>query len=155
MSYIVGWQPVAFWTLIGAAAAAEVFLSLLEERWGPDPRLSAKLSVRAHQACAGLRQHARRFPIGVPAAFLWGGLEAWLGGRERRALRLWRRAIDAAERLRMPYERACAHLEIGRHLPVGEGDRRSQLELAARLFERLGAVRDLARTRAELAGGRA
>jgi tetratricopeptide (TPR) repeat protein len=149
LSYIARTSPIAYWTQQGMAATAEVFLTLAESR-GYD---GAPFVERAVFACRGLRQYARRFPLGRAHAHLWSGLLAWLRGRRRRARTLWQRAIDAGETLRMPYERARAHLEIGRHLDVGDAERRRHLHDAAELFEKLGAATDLARARAELERG--
>jgi tetratricopeptide (TPR) repeat protein len=154
LSYIVRTAPVAYWTQQGMAATAEVFLTLLEtgghDRFG-SPILLMNRSVLA---CRRLRQFARRFPLGRPYAQLWSGLLASVRGRRRRAMHLWQRAIEVAERLHTPYERGRAHLEIGRHLGVeGNGRRRYHLDQAVDLFERLGATTDLARARAELERG--
>jgi len=51
----------------------------------------------------------------------------------------------------MPYERARAAFEIGRHLPAHTDGRRHHLRQAVDLFEKLGAAADLARARAALA----
>jgi hypothetical protein len=59
--------------------------------------------------------------------------------------------VRAAERLRMPYELARAHYELGRHLagtarsPLGL-DRAGHLERAAAGFRAAGCTADLRRT---------
>jgi eukaryotic-like serine/threonine-protein kinase len=144
--YIRAMNPVAYWTVHAIAATAEVFLTLREER-GVE---GGTLDRRVHDAVAAMRRFARRFPVGQPAAFLLRGHAEWISEHHRRAHGLWRRAADRAERLGMPYERARAHLEIGRHLSLGADDRIHHLHQAADLFEKLGCVTDLARTGAEL-----
>jgi hypothetical protein len=47
----------------------------------------------------------------------------------------------------MPYEAACAHTEIGRHLPADAPARREHLGKAAALFEQIGSTWDLTRVR--------
>jgi tetratricopeptide (TPR) repeat protein len=148
LSYIGRAAPVSYFTQQGMAATAEVFLALAERRKDPTRLLLMK---SAALACQRLRQFARNFALGRPHALVWSGLLAWEQGRRRRALRLWRRAIATAEHLRTPYERGCAHLEMGRHLDASA--RRYHLDQAAAIFEKLNAVADLARVRAELERG--
>jgi hypothetical protein len=64
-------------------------------------------------------------------------------------MRRWKRCIALAESLGTPYERARAHLEIGRHLPDAP-ERRRHLEEAVRLLGEQRAVRDLAVAQAAL-----
>jgi tetratricopeptide (TPR) repeat protein len=146
LSYIARAAPVSYFTQQGMAATAEVFLTLVERRRGVPTQLA--LLKSAAVACRRLRQFARNFPLGRPHALVWSGVLAWEEGRRRRALRLWRRAIATAERLRTPYERGRAHLELGRHLEASE--RRYHLDQAADVFEKLSAVGDLALVRVEL-----
>jgi len=154
LSYIARTAPVAYWTQQGMAATAEVFLTLFERGQGERFGSPVRLMRRSALACKRLEQFARRFPLGRPHAHLWSGLLAWLQGRRRRALRLWQRSVASAERLRTPYERGRAHLEIGRHLGgEADGRRRYHLDQAADLFEKLGAAAELARARAELERG--
>ena len=155
LAYIVGVTPVAYWTLQGMAATAEVFLSLYEGASERDGRLRSALARRARGACRGLRRYRRRMALGGPHTFLWCGLRAWLRGRRSRAFRLWRRSLTLAEALQMPYERARAAFEIGRHLAPDADGRRHHLHQAADLFERLGAAADLERARRELSTGEA
>jgi tetratricopeptide (TPR) repeat protein len=149
VSHLLATAPVVYYMQNATAATAEVFLSLLEAR-GPSSSREP-LAIRAHQACLSLRRFARRFPVGRPFACLWDGLLAWLDGRPRRAMRLWQRALTLAERLDTPYERARAHLEIGRHLPPDAVERRRHLNEAVTLLEQLGCAPDLERARAALA----
>ncbi|MGH3875892.1 MAG: hypothetical protein ACRDSK_02500 [Actinophytocola sp.] len=63
----------------------------------------------------------------------------------RAAKRLWVRAVREADRLGMPYERACAHHELGRHLEPGERsalglDQATHLARAIAGYEAVGAV---------------
>jgi hypothetical protein len=151
----LGWirrtQPIVNYSLEGYAAAAGTFLALWERggfRWGFEQR---ELECRARQACAALRRFARIFPIGRPRSWLCQGLAQWLSGHPARAHRSWRRGLAESERLAMPYEQARAHLEIGRHLEVGDPLRQSHLTRAEEMFTRLGAAPDLARVREALA----
>jgi hypothetical protein len=64
-----------------------------------------------------LRPH---HPHGPPRARLCQGAWQELEGRRRAALRSWARAVEAAERLAMPWELASGQLQLGRHLGPGE-----------------------------------
>jgi hypothetical protein len=141
---------VAYWTQQGLAATAEVFLTLLEATSGSDPRGRSRLVPRARSACAGLRRYARRFPLGRAHAALWLGTWASLSGSPRRAIRLWRRAIETATRLDTPYEGGRAHLEIARRSPPDAVDRGHHLHQAIDIFTKLGAVADLARAQTQV-----
>jgi len=146
LSHILATSPILYGAQGGLAATAEVFLSLLETGGEMRPMLERP----THQAVMALRRFASHNLLARPYAELWGGLEAWLHGRRARALRLWRRAIAAGERLRTPYEVARAHLEIGRHLDPGDPERERHLAEAAERFARLGCVVERERASVEL-----
>jgi tetratricopeptide (TPR) repeat protein len=153
LSFVASSQPVGYWLQNSSSALAEVLLSLLERHWLGSGGSHVALARQARQAVRNLRRFARRFPMGRPAALLWAGLLAWLGGHRRLALRRWQRAVDLASQLGMPYELGRAHLEIGRHLPHGTPARLRHLEDAAVIFRRLDAATDVARVQREIDGG--
>jgi tetratricopeptide (TPR) repeat protein len=153
--HIRSMKPVAYWTQPALAGAAEVLLALREAQWGPTAALRASVELRAAEAVIAMRRFAWHFPLGRPHAALWNGLAAWLAGRRRRAFRCWTRTTALAEQLGTPYERARAHLEIGRHLPLEAADRRHHLYQAEDLLARLGCVTDVARVRDVIALGNA
>jgi hypothetical protein len=151
LSHLRGTSPVIYYLQHGIAATADVFLSLLEQRGTRPAALDKPLELRAAEASASMRRYGRRFPLCRPHQWIGEGRRAWLQGHPRRAMRYWRRAIVLSERLQTPYERALAHLEIGRHLPLGANDRRHHLDQASELFERLGCAGDVARARSAAA----
>jgi tetratricopeptide (TPR) repeat protein len=151
LSHLLATSPVIYYMQHGVAATADVFLSLLEAGATRPAAVNKALRLRARQACASMRAYGRRFPLCRPHQWIGEGRRAWLQGHRRRAMRYWRRAITLGERLRMPYERALAHLEIGRHLPLEANDRRHHLHQAAEIFERLGCAGEVARARDALA----
>ncbi len=146
-------EPVGYWMQQGTAGVAEVLLTLLEERWPgvPEPAL---LRRQARAAVGATRAYARRFPLGKPPMLLWQGTLAWVSGHERRAWRLWTRALELSQRLRMPYEHARAHLELGRHEPPEAPARAQHLEAAIQEFEQLGCCVEGARSQRLLSSGR-
>jgi hypothetical protein len=62
---------------------------------------------------------------------------------------MWRKSLAVAERLKIPHEIGLAHSVLGQHA-AGQ-DRHVLLQRAAEIFERLGAVHDLAQARRALA----
>jgi tetratricopeptide (TPR) repeat protein len=145
--------PVAYWMQTTLAATTEVLWSLLERRWRPNASVTATLPVRANHALRALRRFARRFPLGRPHAALWQGLASSVRGHPKSALRHWHRAIALGERYGTGYERARAHLEIGRHLAMDALDRRQHLHRAEELFLALGCPTDAARASALVTAG--
>jgi hypothetical protein len=137
-------RPVAYWTLDGIVAAAEAALTLWEAGGGPAEAKRAEQAVRGIEAFSGV------FPIGKPAALLWRGLIEQLSGRPEKARKVWDRCITTAARLAMPYEEGRAYLEIGRHLPLRDPERRSYLTRAMAIFAQLGTTPDRARAQEAL-----
>jgi hypothetical protein len=142
------------YALEGHAGVPEVCLALLEDgdagTAGLDP---AELRATAAAALRRLRRYARTFPMARPRALVCAGWAARLAGRAGAARRAWVRAVREAERLRMPYELARAHYELGRHLAPGERsplglDRAGHLDLALAGFRAAGCGADLRRARA-------
>jgi eukaryotic-like serine/threonine-protein kinase len=123
---------------------AEVALALGER--GHDPAVAA-------EACGRLRSFSTGCPVVTARALRAGGLQLWLAGRRPKAVRAWRRSLDSARRLDLPYDEAMAHLELGRHLrapettPGGWG-RDEHLARARELFTALGTGPALARASA-------
>jgi tetratricopeptide (TPR) repeat protein len=150
LGLLVALQPVGYWIQQHMAGVAEVLLTLIETGWINPGGRRASLERQGRQAVGVVRRFAHRIPMGRPAALIWGGLLAWIAGHRRLAMRRWRRAIDAATRLRMPYEIGRAHLEIARHLSPDAPARLGHLDQAAAVFQRLGCPADLLRVQAEL-----
>ena len=112
-------RPMANFNMEGYAATAEVFLTLWEQSvqtFGSAPR---PLRAQAHTACKSLRQFARVFPMAQPRAWAWWGWLQYLSRRPRQARSSWRAAMWHAQELKMPFEEALIHREIGRHAGPG------------------------------------
>jgi tetratricopeptide (TPR) repeat protein len=130
------------YTLEAHAGIPEVCLALLQAGGAP----GAEMAELRATAAAGLRRlegFARTFPMARPRAWLCQGAWQALEGRRRPALRSWARAVEAAERLAMPWELAWGQLELGRHLGPGERapgglDGPALLERAEASFEAMG-----------------
>jgi hypothetical protein len=99
--------------LLEYTCLAEVFLTLAEL----DP---ANYQSDARSACKRLGRFARVFPLASPAHEVWTGLEHWLSGRERKALKKWLRCVEHADQMEMPYFVGLAHYQIARRLGEGQ-----------------------------------
>ncbi len=135
--------PTVFSTLWGYQGCAEVYLELWAEAVANAAPERAELGQRVREMAGRLRTFSWVFPIGRPAARLFAGRVAWLGGRQRRALRLLRRSLVEAEELKMPFEQARAHAELGRRLSADGSRRAYHLDAARRIFAELGAAGEL------------
>jgi predicted ATPase/DNA-binding SARP family transcriptional activator len=136
------------------AGIAEVCLALLEQDGGSAAAVDeAELRATSAAGVRRLRRYARTFPMARPRALICLGWSRWLDGRQGAARRAWARAVREAERLRMPYELARAHHELGRHLAAGERsplglDRAGHLERALAGFQAAGCGADRRRVQA-------
>jgi class 3 adenylate cyclase/tetratricopeptide (TPR) repeat protein len=135
--------PVAVHILEGYAGVAEVYMDL----WAAGDHAAAR---PARQARAALRRFAQAFPMARPRAWLYEGRAAHHLGRQRRALAVWHKSLQTAERLVMPYEQGRAHYELGRHLPPGDPARHAHLTRACEIYAGIGASYELAHTQAAM-----
>jgi class 3 adenylate cyclase len=128
-----GLRPSYFGTFLGYVGPADVYFQLWEGQYAlGDHRERA---IEAHER---LRRFARVFPIGRPRYRQLQGRRAWLLGRHGRAKRAFAAAVASAEALRMPYEAALAHLELGRRLDSSDPERVHHLERSQEIFRSIG-----------------
>jgi class 3 adenylate cyclase/tetratricopeptide (TPR) repeat protein len=126
-------RPTSFSTLTGLGGIVESLLELWSlARLGRIPHDTRLLERDAKAALDALGRYARIFPIGTPEFLLRRGHHQRILGRKRRALSLWRKALAAAERLRMPYEEAKAALAIAHVSADDEAEAR-----ALAIFDRI------------------
>jgi predicted ATPase/DNA-binding SARP family transcriptional activator len=136
------------YTLEAHAGIPEVCLALLQGGGAPGPE-AAELRATAAAGLRRLDRYGRAFPMARPRARLCLGAWRELEGHRPQAVRSWAAAVDAAERLAMPWEAATGRLELGRHLAPGERgpggqDRDALLERAAAGFAAMGCHADAA-----------
>lgn len=103
-------------------------------------REAAVLARKVRRLVRGLKGWANWYPIGTAAAHLYEGRYRAARGQHRAARRAFSRALAAAQRLRLPWHQAQAHLEIGKLVGSGPvAERRAHLETARDLFRVTGA----------------
>ncbi len=139
------WPPSTFYTFEAYAGLPVVYMGLWKagERGQIEPPEYETFQELAWKACVSLHGFARVFPMARPRAWLWQGTYEWRAGKPVTARKGWRKSLDYAERLDMPYDQGLTHFEIGRHLPKDDPDQLDHLNQAAQLFSKLGAVCDL------------
>jgi tetratricopeptide (TPR) repeat protein len=148
--------PTASLLMENYSAVAEVCLALWERDDLPDDKTTenvkdavAKVAMRGIKA---LHKFAGTFPIGKARAWLWEGMFEWMLEKPRQAEDAWKKSLQLAQDMAMPYDEALAHYQIGRHLEPNDPQRREHLKRAAEIFGRLGAAGDLEMTQAFLEG---
>jgi tetratricopeptide (TPR) repeat protein len=141
-------RPSAPYAIDGYSTVVEVFLSLWESASRPEEHKEALHMAR--RALRHLEAFARVFPVGRPRYWLWKGWAEWLAGNRSRAQRSWQQSVSLAARLKMPYEEALAHYEIGRHLTPSDQVRSQHLDRACALFSQLSAAYDWAHAKLAL-----
>jgi predicted ATPase/DNA-binding SARP family transcriptional activator len=142
------------YTIEAHAGVPEVCLALLQGGGAPGAE-AAEVRATVATGLRRLERYSRAFPMARPRARLCLGSWQELEGRRRQAVRSWSGAVQAAERLAMPWELASGQRELGRRLAPGERgpgglDRDALLERAAAGFEAMGCRAD---TEAEAAPG--
>jgi hypothetical protein len=95
-----GKPTTLYYTLWGLAAIPEVYLELWAAMEDPGKRLRG----RAEKACKILGAFGRMFPVAVPRARISQGRLAWLGGKKKKARRLWAQGLEQARALGIPGE---------------------------------------------------
>jgi class 3 adenylate cyclase/tetratricopeptide (TPR) repeat protein len=113
---------------------AEITRVLLEASAFNPNETSQRLAERATRS---LGRMARRLPIARPRASMARAVLLARRGRKRAARRRFRKAIELAEAMAMPYERALIMRELG--LALGD---RAVTETAAEALMALGALED-------------
>jgi hypothetical protein len=137
--------PTGYYLLSGYAGAAEVYLRLWEAGGlaGSDEKTLAR---EARRACRWLRWFALFFPIGRPHAALWQGVLEWQRAKPTSAVRAWRRGLEQADKLGMPFVAARIHAELGRRLAPDHPSKQTHLDRARELLARLEAVDHMAQS---------
>ncbi len=133
---IIQSPPTSSWLLQHYAAVTRMFLTMWQENSAA--QYIVKIVEMARQMCRVMGRFARTFPMAQPRAALCLGLLELLEGKADKAYQKWQAGLDAARSLKMPYDEALLHLEIGRNLPQHS----AHLQQARAIFQQLGAAYD-------------
>lgn len=107
-------SPSAVAAFEGYGGIAETLLSLWEASGASDARRVAL------DGCGAFHRYAGIFPIAVARDCYYQGRGAWKQGRHRKALAIWRRGVETAARLKMPYDEALNRRMLGLNMPGAE-----------------------------------
>jgi class 3 adenylate cyclase/tetratricopeptide (TPR) repeat protein len=130
--------------LLERSALAELYLQLLEaDRGNRALRVSVQRSLKA------LHAYSRVFSIGRPLTAVRQGTFFWLEGKQEKAIKAWRQALEFSNNLKAPYYQGLAHASLGLY-STDSAERQSHLQQARELLRQVNAVRDL--TRLECSG---
>lgn len=121
------------------AAVSQTYITIWEQRGG-----NTAVQQKLARSIKALNRFARHHPIGKPRSLTYAGKEAWLRGNKRKAFRLWRKAIKAANQKEMRYEQGLAHWMVTAHLDPTAADRDAYLTVAKQRFAEIGAQWELA-----------
>lgn len=133
---IRGNLPTVFSTVAGYVGVAEVYLTRWELSLRDNPRQSPEAKKAALAAVRALRMFAISIPIGWPAYHRLHGEGLRIARKPQAARRAYRRGIEAARKLRMPYEEALLHAELLR-VEEFSAQRLAHLTSAERIFDEL------------------
>jgi tetratricopeptide (TPR) repeat protein len=96
-------------------------------------RLSSEDLALARRLIATFRKFVRIIRLARPRLQLWIGVLDWHTGRPSTARRAWKRALEGARRIGLPFDEALTHFWIGRCSADAEGA--SHLAEAVRAFQ--------------------
>jgi serine/threonine protein kinase/tetratricopeptide (TPR) repeat protein len=141
-----GLSHFSFFQTRGLECMCEVFLELLE-RSDTAGASRPDLLASAVSAVGLLQRFARAFPVTRPHALTLAGRLEYVRGQAASAMVVWVRAMNLAERLEMPYEKARTQFQMARRMEPDERqagrDRLEHLAEARIVFQRLKASHDL------------
>lgn len=131
-------------------------LELASKTQERSPAERALMDQRVRQALLRMVQFAVRFPIGWPHVFLGAGRYLGQQGQHRLALRVLAAGLPIARRYGMRYDEGLLHLWLatlgvrGGNAPLSAAEQDLHIASACRIFQALGAARDLAAAQALL-----
>ena len=138
-------SPTVYSMDIGFTAVAEVYFRSWEKALqDPDGNADVdKLKHLAEKSIKLLRAYQNVFPIGQAHTPYYQGWHAWLAGSSQKAVRLWKKSLEAAEKFNMPYEEGLARVRLGSAVTDDADRRREHLQRAIQIFERMGALHEM------------
>ena len=139
-------SPTVYSLDIGFSSVAEVYFDLWEKALqNPNGLLDddhfRQLSEKSLKLLKGFRTI---FPIGQPYLALYTGRYDWNLGKRQKAIKTWQTGLEAAKKYRLLYEEGVLRVKLASALKSEPDEQLVHLHCAARIFETMGATRDLA-----------
>jgi hypothetical protein len=143
-------SPTVYSLDVGFSAVAEVYFDLWEKALeNPNGLLDAnrfrQMSEKALKLLKGFRTI---FPIGQPYLALYSGRRDWNMGKHQNAVKTWEKGLEAAKKYRLLYEEGLLRVRLASAFKNEPDEQQVHLHCAARIFETMGAVRDLGTVKA-------
>ena len=137
-------SPTVYSLDIGFSAVSDVYFHLWENALlDPSRKLDAEqLNASALKAIKLVRAFEKVFPIGQPHTPYYQGWFEWLAGDKQKAVKLWNKSLEAAQKFNMLYEEGLVRTKLG----MAETDPNIQaghLKRAIEIFETINAPHEL------------
>jgi class 3 adenylate cyclase/tetratricopeptide (TPR) repeat protein len=139
-------SPTVYSLDVGFSAVAEVYFDLWEKALqNPNGLLDAnRFKQLIEKALKLLKGFRTIFPIGQPYLDLYTGRRYWILGRHQKAVKAWETGLEAAKKYRLLYEEGLLRVRLASAFKNEPDEQLVHLHCAARIFEAMGAVHDLA-----------
>ncbi len=132
--------PSVFSVLEGYAGPIDVLLNQLDEVRPGSAGDARSIEAMVRRGLSAMRRYARRFPIGRARELLLRGRLYETQGRPARAVSTWKRALEAAQALSMPYDEALVRIRLARAHRSNPDVHAAHLGAARRLVKDTGAM---------------
>jgi tetratricopeptide (TPR) repeat protein len=138
-------SPTVYSMDIGFAAVSDVYFELWEKALRDSNRYleAQKYKSFAERSIKLVRGFEKVFPIGKPVTPYYQGWYEWLNGKPEVAIQLWKKGLEVAQHLNMPYQEGLLRVKLGAALKNDPDARREHFERAIQIFELMGAAHEL------------
>ncbi|HKY55876.1 MAG TPA: hypothetical protein VJM08_16285, partial [Anaerolineales bacterium] len=132
----------------GYASAAEVFLTFWQNNQTTEILNQINYSLEecqtaARRALKSMERYAHIYELAQPRTHYLKGWLTALEGKPEEAIQTWKKGLQLAQTLRMPYEEARLHDILSRHLQAEDPESQTHRERARQLYKILNAQLDL------------
>ncbi|MEM7032893.1 MAG: AAA family ATPase [Chloroflexota bacterium] len=135
--------PTPLSAFVDYIGVAMVSLTLWEQSINQSSANEQVFAKLAQPAARSLQMYTWLFPVGQTRVWQILGQFYWLSNKPEKAQKAWRKSLALAEKMKMPYEQATVHYQIGRHLAADDPKRSFHLAQAEMLYSELEATYDL------------
>ena len=137
-------SPTVYSLDIGFSAVADVYFHLWEKALeGSSLKLDAEqLKSSALKAIKLVRAFEKVFSIGQPQTPYYQGWYEWLAGDKEKAIKLWNKSLEAAQKFKMLYEEGLVRTKLGM-AETNPDIRSAHLQRAIEIFTKMNAAHEL------------